>query len=91
LRLFEIRPGDVPDQNFSIWHLDLDHVVCIKDNRRDVGSMLWWVEVSNSLNFFVTKACFDRIMKAWESKSNRGPRGIKPVTPIFGLRLISTG
>jgi hypothetical protein len=68
MRLFEILPGDVPNENFSIWHLDLDHVVCIRDGSRADGSIYWWVETSNDQNRFVTKACFDRILRAWESK-----------------------
>jgi hypothetical protein len=68
MRLFEIQPGEVPNEDYSIWHLDLDHVVCIKEGRRSDRSIYWFVEMSNRMNFSVTKALFDRIMRAWESK-----------------------
>ena len=68
MRLFEIKPQDVPDKKFTVWHLDLDHVVSMRDGRDEDGKTYWWVEQSNNQNFVVTKACFDRMMLAWESK-----------------------
>lgn len=65
MRLFEIRPGDVPGQKFSIWHLDLDHVVSMRDISGDDRG---WIEQSNQQNFFVTRECFERMMRAWESR-----------------------
>lgn len=67
MTLFEIHPGEAPDQKFSIWHLDLDQVVSIKD-WIDEGTTRWWVETTSGQNFFVTKACFNRMMRAWESR-----------------------
>jgi len=68
MRLFEIQPGEVSGKNFSIWHLDLDHVVCMREMvKGDDDRYRWWVEMSNNQNFFVTQALFDRLMRAWES------------------------
>jgi len=67
MRLFEIQPGDT-GETVSIWHLDLDHVVSMRDKRASDGSIYWLVELSNNQNINPTKACFERMMQAWESK-----------------------
>jgi hypothetical protein len=69
MRLFEIYPGEIQGEKFSIWHLDLDHVVCVRDLVDSDGKTInYWLEVSGGQNHFITKALFDRIMRAWESK-----------------------
>lgn len=67
MRLFEIQPGETPGEKWSVWHLDLDQVVCMKERGRADDRFVGWVEMSNSQNFFVTQALFDRLMRAWES------------------------
>jgi hypothetical protein len=67
MRLFEIRPGEAPGKKFSVWHLDLDQVVSLSDYINDDGITQWFIQQSNNQNFFVTKECFDRVMRAWES------------------------
>ena len=67
MRLFEFQPGEAMGRNLSVFHLDLDHVVSMRDVCSENGSG-WWVELSNNQNFYVTEACFQRMMRAWESK-----------------------
>jgi len=69
MRLFKMQPGDSTDSpvGFTIWHLDLDHVVSMYDVPNSDPRFVWYVQLSNKNFFFVTKDCFDRMMKAWES------------------------
>ena len=69
MRLFEFDPAETPEGR-GFMHLDLDHVVYLSDFRLNDGSgqTSWWVELSSGHGFFVTKACFDRLLRAWESK-----------------------
>ena len=66
MRLFEIQPGEAEGKDYSIWHLDLDHVVSMRDWHND-DRIIWVVETTKQI-IFVNKACFERMMLAWEAK-----------------------
>ena len=69
MRLFEFKQGEVIGHHeSSIWHIDLDHVVMMRAGHRNDGSDYWKVHLSSGLDLSVTKACFERMTLAWESK-----------------------
>jgi len=73
MRLFAFQPGEIQlseyDNGFSIYHIDLDHVVSMRDGHHDNGDPYWAVGISNNIHLLhITKACFERMRVAWESK-----------------------